>query len=826
MNVSLRLLKAMVPGLDGTAEAVAEHLALRGAPVDEISSPGQELSDIVIGKVISAGQHPNADRLSVCEVDGGDGIVQVVCGAPNVKAGTFYPFAPVGAVLPGDFKIKKAKIRGEVSRGMLCSAKELGLGQDHDGILELDGAFTPGDPFVAAIGLDDATLDVEITANRGDLLSHAGVARELASDEDGDVRLAEIPDGPDWASEPGDRIEYTVGQSRVESRGVTIEISEPTLCHRFLGIIIRGVKVGPSPAWLQERLRGMGARPINNVVDATNYVMHELGQPMHAYDLDRLGGPSLHVRLAGDDEDRFTTLDGEERALMPSMLMVCDANGPVGIGGVMGGLDSEVEDDTTNVLLEAALWEPKQIRRTRRALVMSTDASYRFERGVDPEGMKAAIERCLAVILATAGGEVDAPGLDCCPVPFTAAVVDLRVSRIERVLGIPFEADYVGSLLKPLGFSIEGTSAAEAPGGGEDTVLHVRVPGFRSYDVTREADLIEEVARTHGFDQFPDTLGPQRPGSVPDHPLFLLEDALRARLASEGLFEAHTPSFAPPGEGDVEVSNPLASTEPFMRAALLPALLRRVEHNLAHGNRDVRLFEIGTSFRRAGSGEPPHESTHVAAVLTGLRAPSHWSRADEPLEVWDLKALAEGVSTTVFGGAGTVRPHDASSSDDTDPAIPTHLDPVVSVEFVDGAGVVAGFAGRVLDDAVDTPVWAGDVWGLELCLPNEPASAPVVTHVPLPTFPASERDLALHVPETLAAADVRSHIEASAGKELESVELFDVYTGEGVSEASRSIAFRLRFRSPTRTLKDKDVDKRVKTVLQRLEEDLGVTRRG
>lgn len=827
MNVSLRLLKEMVPGLHGSAEDVAGHLALRGAPVDEIVSPGDALADIVVGKVLSAAQHPNADRLSVCEVDGGDGIVQVVCGAPNVKGGTFYPFAPVGAVLPGDFKIKKAKIRGEVSQGMLCSARELGLGQEHDGILELEGEFTPGDPFVGAMGLDDATLDVEITANRGDLLSHAGVARELASDEGGAVRLAEIPGGPEWAREPGDRIEYTVGQSRVASRGVTIEIAEPTLCHRFLGIIIRGVKVGPSPAWLQERLRGMGARPINNVVDATNYVMHELGQPMHAYDLDRVGGGSLTVRLAGESESTFSTLDGEERAIMPSMLMVCDADGPVGIGGVMGGLDSEVEDDTTNVLLEAALWEPKQIRRTRRALVMSTDASYRFERGVDPEGMKAAIERCLAVILATAGGEVDGPGLDCCPVPFVSAVVDLRLSRIERVLGIPFDSEAVESLLRPLGFVVEEARAGEAATGGSDTVLHVRVPGYRSYDVTREVDLIEEVARTYGFDQFPDTLGPARPGTVPDHPLFLLEDELRAGLAAEGLLEAHTPAFAPPGEGDVEVSNPLASTEPFMRAALLPALLRRIEHNLAHGNRDVRLFEIGTSFRRAGAGEAPHEATHVAAVLTGLRAPSHWSQPDEPIAVWDLKALSEVVASIVFRGSGQVRPH--GGTDGTDGGglpFPRHFDPQLSLEIVDPDGAVVGFAGRIVDGAVDTPVWAGDVWGLEVRLPDMPPARPVVTHRPLPTFPASERDLALTVPDTLAAADVRAHIEQAAGKELESVELFDVYTGEGVSEASRSIAFRLRFRSPTRTLKDKDVDKRVQVVLKRLEEDLGVTRRG
>lgn len=824
MNVSLRLLKEMVPGLDGTTEEIAEHLALRGAPVEELSSPGAGLGDIVIGRVISAKQHPNADRLRVCEVDGGDGVVQVVCGAPNVEDGAYYPFAPVGAVLPGDFKIKKAKIRGEVSQGMLCSARELGLGRDHDGILTLNGDFTPGEDFVAAIGLDDVTMDVEITANRGDLLSHVGVARELASDEGGGVRLVDIPGGPEWSTEPGDRIEYLRGENRVESRGVSIEIAEPELCTRFLGIIIRGVKVGPSPEWLQERLRGMGARPISNVVDATNYVMLELGQPMHAYDLDRLGGQSILVRLALQSENTFTTLDGEERSITPSMLMVCDGDGPIGVGGVMGGLHSEVEDDTTNVLLEAALWEPKQIRATRRALVMSTDASYRFERGVDPEGMKAAIERCLALILATAGGEVDGPGLDCCPTPFESEVVDLRLSRCERVLGIPFEADYVISLLSPLGFAVEGSSTQAREGLPDDTVLHVRVPGFRSYDVKREVDLIEEVARTHGFDRFPDVLGPERPGNVPDHPLFILEDDLRAALAGAGLFEAHTPAFAPVGEGDVEVANPLATTEPVMRWAITPALLRRVEYNLAHGNRDVRLFEIGTAFRSAGAGEPPHETTHVSAVLTGLREPSHWSREDEALTVWDLKALAEATAEIAFPGVGSVRPH--AGSEGAHGTLPGHLDPAMAFDVLDGAGAVVGHAGRVGADAVDTPAWAGDVWALEVALPSMPAPRPVPTHAPLPTFPASERDVALLVPDHLSAREVGAHIEQFGGKDLESVELFDVYRGDEVADGGRSIAFRLRFRSPKRTLTDKDVDKSMKTVLKRLEEDLGVTTRG
>jgi phenylalanyl-tRNA synthetase beta chain len=816
LNVSTRWLKDMVPGLAGTPEELSVHLALRGAPVEEISSPGDGLGDIVIGKVLKAEQHPNADRLKVCEVDGGDGIVQVVCGAPNVTADTYYPFAPIGSLLPGDFKIKKAKIRGEVSQGMLCSAKELGLGVEHDGILELSGSFTPGEAFVPALGLDDATLDVEITSNRGDLLSHAGIARELASEGAGEVRLVDVP-GADESE-----FAYLSDPAEVTGSGVTIRIEDPDLCSRYLGAVIRGVKIGSSPAWLQERLRGAGARPINNVVDATNYVLLELGQPMHAFDMKRLGGSAINVRRASASEAAFTTLDGESRKLTSDMLMICDAEQPVAIGGVMGGQNSEVEDETTDLLLECALFDPKSIRKTRRALVMSTDASYRYERGVDPDGMRKAMERCIAVVLATAGGEVDGPILDCCPSSFETQLVDLRLSRIQHLLGIPFESAYVRDLIEPLGFVVEGEL---------DGVLHVRVPGFRSYDVTREVDLIEEVARTHGFDRFPETLGPQRPGNVPDHPLFLLEDQLRASLAAAGLFEAHTPAFAPPGEGDVEVANPLATTEPFMRSRMLPGLLRRLEYNLAHGNRDVRLFEIGTTFRSAGKGNPPGEATHIAAVLTGLREPSHWSREDEPLAIWDLKVLVEDTAAIAYQEGPEIAPASdgvptLQASDPTEMVAPPQLDGAQTLVVRKGGGQVVGHGGRVLAGAVDLPVWAGEVWGLEIVLPAEPAPANAPTDVPLPQFPASERDLALLVPQTLAAGDVTARIKEVGGKDLEAVDLFDVYTGEGVQDGVRSVAFRLRFRSPKRTLKDKDVDKSVKAVLNRLEEDLGVRARG
>ena len=800
MNVSIQWLIDLVPGLAAKPEDISEHLALRGAPVEGITSPGKDLGDIIVGRVVRARKHPNADRLRVCEVDNGSEVVQVVCGAPVVKDGACYPLAPVGAILPGDFKIKKSKIRGEVSQGMLCSAKELGLGDDHSGIMELVGDFTPGKSFVDSVGLSDTTLDVEVTANRGDLLSHVGIARELAVAGEGRIELPEIPAAHDLVPE------YQTGASEVEQSAFSVRIEDESLCHRYLGAVIRGVKVAPSPAWLQARLRGAGARPVNNVVDATNYVLLELGQPLHAFDLSQLGGESIVVRRAQREENQFVTLDGETRVIDTDMLMICDEEAPVALAGVMGGNNSEVSDDTVDVLLECALFERKGIRATRRKLGMSTDASYRYERGVDPEGLRSAMERCVQVILTTAGGEVDGPILDCNPVPFDSIAVELRLSRIEKLLGIRFEADYVEELIGPLGFTVESET---------DEVLRIRVPGFRSYDVTREVDLIEEVARTHGFDKFPETLGPQRASSVSDHPLFQLEDRLRAALVGHGLFETQTPAFCRAGEGDVEVLNPLTTVEPFLRSSLMPALLRRVEYNLARGNRDVRLFELGTSFRKRGSGEPPLEVPHVAVILTGRREPPHWSLADEQFSMWDLKALFADIVDRVYGD-------DEVTIELVGEASPDILDDRCCVSVCTSSGDVVGYGGRIAAEVYDVPVWAGDVWSFELGLPPHPSKATEVVATPLPQFPASERDLALLLPGTVTSGETSESIRRSAGPDLESLEIFDLYIGDGIPAGVRSVAFRLRFRSATKTLKDKQVDKNMRTVLKRLEEDLGV----
>lgn len=798
MNISYQWLKSMIPGLTASPQQLADRLAMLGAPVDEVIDIGGPLRDIVVARVVNAEQHPNADRLRLCTVDAGAGdTLQVVCGAPNVKAGAFYPFAPVGASLPGGITIRRAKIRGSESQGMLCSARELGLGRDHEGILELHGEFAPGESFIASTGLDDARLVVDITPNRPDLLSHIGIAREIAAAEGLRVALGAVP---------GERVVTHLKPVTAEAPGtaaapgVTVRIDEAELCPHYFAAVIRGVRIGPSPEWLASRLRAVGLRPISNVVDATNYVLHELGQPLHAFDLDRLGS-AVVVRRARAGE-RLTTLDGTDRKLAPDMLVIADETRPVAVAGVMGGADTEVQADTQNILLECAIFEPRSIRATRRALGLSTDASYRYERGVDPSGLAAAIARAVSVIVAVAGGEVDETAAFVGARIPEPARIPLRLARVEQVLGVRFDAAAVTTYLQPLGFAVEGEAS--------DTVS-VQVPGHRRFDVAREEDLIEDIARRHGYDAFPDELRPFRPSSVPTHPLFLLEDRVRSLLVARGLMESHSAGFAPETDGDVRLLLPLAATESRLRRSLVPGLLRRVEGNFARGARSIRLFEIGTVFAASQDGPLPREETHLALAVTGHRRPPHWSEEASSFDVWDLKALAGDIA----GLLALEMPETADSP---------LLDPALSFRLAAPHDESLGWAGRVRDNLVDAPAWADDVWVLEVVLRPSGAAA-AVRHADLPQNPAIERDLALLVAIDRPAAEVADTIRRAGGALLETAEPFDVYSGPGVREHQRSIAYRLRFRAADRTLTDAEVDDIVRRVLARLNEHLGVQQR-
>lgn len=804
MDINYTWLKALIPGLSAGPEEVAHRLAMLGAPVDDVEHPGAGLEGLVVARVERVRPHPEADRLSLCDVRVGDGApIQVVCGAPDVEAGGWYPFAPVGTTLPGGRQIGRASIRGQDSQGMLCSERELGLGRDESGLMRLDGEFVPGEPLVGALGLDDTRLVVDVTPNRPDLLCHLGVARELAEDGVRGVTLPAIPGAP------GLELPIRRAAPAGETDGVGIRIEDAVAAPRYTGTVIRGVRIGPSPPWLAERLRAAGQRPINNVVDATNYVMLEMGQPMHAFDLALLEGPEIVVRPAAAGET-IVTLDGETRSLSADMLVIADAARPVAIAGVMGGENSEVSERTRDVLLESALFEPRSVRATAKRLGLSTEASYRFERGVDPD-MAAAVRRAVELIIAVAGGAAGEV-LDVFPGAGSAPIVPVRPSRVARVLGTGLDEARIVALLEVIGFDRVGE-----PG---DT-LSFRVPGWRRYDVEREIDLIEEIARRYGYDNFPTELGTLRPSAVPDDPRFALEDGLRDLLVARGFLEARGVPFAGEEEGDVALMLPLSQAESRLRRDLVTGLIRRAEYNFARGTRDVRLFEIGTIFGPAPSGaERPHEETRLALVLTGARAPVHWSAEPEPFDLWDAKGLLEELAGVLDAEVGV--------DPETDGIVSSlgekHYDPP-RLGLIRG-GTVVGLCGRIGGARVDAPAWADAIFALEVRLTADMAKRGYMRVRPLPAHPAVDRDLALLVPQGVGADRVAAALGAAGGALLQSVAIFDVYEGEGVAEARRSIGYRLRFRAADRTLTDDEVDRAVADSLAHVKEELGVERRG
>src|SRR5947208_276011 len=595
MIVSRRWLEAL---LDRSLDArdVAERLTLHAAAVDAVVPLHQDLSDVLIARVLEVKKHPDADRLSLCLVDrgggggGGGGPVEVVCGAPNVQAGKTYPFAPVGAVLPGGLKLERKKIRGVQSNGMLCSAKDLGLGADHTGILELDTAAPPGARFIDAMGIGDYQIVIDVPANRPDLLCHKGVARELGAYFGAPVKLPQIPGAKPLSVSPPVR-----QSARGVVDGVEVRLEDPEGAPRYMIAVLRGVRVGPSPAWLADRLTAVGQRPINNVVDATNYILLELNQPLHAFDLAKLRGPAVVVRRARPGE-KIVTLDGATRTLTPEMTAICDAEHPTIVAGVMGSAESEVSAGTKDLVLECAYFQPTRIRRTRRALELSSESSYRFERGIDMLGMPDALRRAVELIVAVAGGALREPPLDLWPEPQHEKTIFVRPERVAHLLGMPVDPAEIERRLSAVGFFL-------AP---KDGRLAVQVPGWRP-DVTREVDLIEEVARLKGYDAFPDEMRPYRPGTVPDAPEEQARARVREGLVRVGLLEARTLPLRPPDRPDsMTILNPLSAEEAHLRRRLLPGLVRRVEHNWANHTRDIRLFEVGTGFSR-GPWSPVQE---------------------------------------------------------------------------------------------------------------------------------------------------------------------------------------------------------------------------
>ena len=814
MNASVEWLNAFLDAGKSATE-LRDLLTAHTATVEEVIPMRADLAPIVVARVVEERPHPDSDHLHLTRVDIGTGeLLEVVCGAPNVAAGKLYPFAPTGTVMPGGLRIEKRKIRGHTSNGMLCSARELGLGQEHEGILELSVQASPGTPLLRAMAIGDTRLVVDVLPNRPDLLSHLGLAREVAALSGARFSIPRV--GVAGIEVPAPKRFRRAGNAG----GIVLHLEDASLATRYMGIVVREVKVGPSPQWLIDRLAAVGSRSINNVVDATNYVLHDLGQPTHAFDLDRfdletkLPQKTVVVRTAKPGET-LVTLDGVQRALTPEMTVIADSIRPVGLAGVMGGQDTEVGPETTSIFIEAANFVPSRTRRTRRLAGLSTDASYRFERGVDIALTPLALERVAQLVIALAGGRVEHPPVDLYAGDPPPRPLILRTARLHRVLGLELPADRVAQLLRSVG------CIADAEDGG--TVVRCLPPTWRQ-DLVAEVDLIEEVARLHGYEALPNEIRPYRPGTTNDSPLWSVAARLREMLSALGMLEARPIPFVAGGEAHVRLLNPLAENEAHLRRTVLESLARRAEYNLAHMQGNVRLYEIGSAFEPGES--LPDETLRIGLLVMGDREPAHFAGPPAaPFDAWDAKGLAERVGRVAFGAGAVI------------------LEPSQDDERLWTISVDGEARGEVRRVALDAPVWAQPAFGVELVLgsmsnndvapPGEHAhgaseSAPerrTRQYRPLPSTPASEFDLAILLPPGVSAARVEEVIRDAAGELLERLAAFDQYEGSGVEAGHRSVAWRLTLRHPERTLRDKEIEGRRTKILAALEQELNVRQR-
>jgi phenylalanyl-tRNA synthetase beta chain len=780
MRVSLKWLRELVE-VDLPVPELVDLLDMTGTKVEAVHTTGEALEGVVVGRILTKVRHPEAERLWVTTVDvGGPEPLQIVCGAQNFEAGDLVPVALVGATLPVGITIKKAKLRGIVSEGMNCSAAELGLGSDQSGLLILPPDAPVGVPFAQYRGLSDVVLELEVTPNRPDCLSMVGVAREVGAVTG---TKASVP-----ASVPAES-----GPAASDSVSVTIE--DPALCPRYAARLIRGVKIGPSPDWLADRVAASGARPISNVVDVTNYVMFELGQPLHAFDAARLaeaaGKRAITVRLANPGE-RLVTLDGQDRALAADTLVIADPSGVVALAGVMGGGATEVSDATVDILLEAACFEAPSVGRTSRRLALISEASTRFERGVDPNGCVLAIDRAAQLLAEVAGGTV-APGVvDVYPRVVEPLVLELRVPRLNALLGTGLESAAVAAALRGLGLAVSG----------EGDRLSVTVPTFRP-DLTREADLIEEVVRVHGMANVTSTLpvGRGRIGGLTSDQQ--RRDRVGSALRAAGLNEAVTWAFADPTdvertgwafgpeERPVRLLNPMSGDQSVLRFSALPGLVRAVAHNRRHGVSDVHLYEIGSVWWTAPGRKLPKERAVVSGVLAGSWDRPGWNERPPQLDLFDAKGVLESVIEELGIARFKLRAADLP-----------WLQPGRSAEVVVGGDVV-GWLGEVHPTVLGSYECSGPVAVFEVQLaPLLKAARDVRPFEDLPRFPGAKADIAIVVDESVTAERVEQAIRSAGGKLLGDVRLFDVYRGEGVAAGSKSLAFSLVYRDPERTLTD------------------------
>jgi phenylalanyl-tRNA synthetase beta chain len=794
-----------------SVEEIAESLTGAGLQVEGIHRQAYNFQGVIVGQIQEIQKHPQSDKLFICRVEAGPGReFFVVCGASNIAVGAKVPLALEGAELPDGTRITSSKIRGILSQGMICSEKELGLSEVADRIMILSEQAPVGVPLSEVLPEQDVILEIAITPNRGDCLSLIGIAREVAALTGGTLKKPSI-----------------TLQARGEpiSRFTSVTIQAPSLCPRYTASLIRNVAIKPSPAWLKNRLEAVGIRSINNVVDVTNYVMMELGQPLHAFDFDKLEDHRIVVRQAGENE-RLKTLDGVERILDPEMLVIADGKRAIGIAGVMGGLNTEVEETSRQILLESAFFSPESIRKTSKKLGLRTEASYRFERGVDPLGTPVALKRATQLIQEVAGGEIASGIIDEFPVPFSPTRLSLRAQRARQILGADLSVQQMRSILTSLEFSV-----SEQP----NEILQVEVPSHRS-DITREIDLIEEVGRIHGYDKISPTLPSGRIVPQDEKISQKVESLIQQILIGEGFYEVINYSFMSKSALDklkipesdyrrrtVTLENPIIEEQNQLRTTLVPHLLQNACLNFKYHD-SLRLFEISRVFiNREGyvsgpDGEAgaaremallPEEPVFVAGIMGGYREEVYWGEARKPVTFYDLKGVLENIFSIL---KVSYRLRNAQ--------IP-FLHPGQSAEIQIERQAV-GYLGKIHPEVaeiyeLDQPLYLFEI-NLGQIVPHVRTS---VSFKPLPKFPSVRRDLAILVPLTVRAEDIETQIRNVAGPILEEVKLFDLYQGEQIAEGFVSLAYSLIYRNPDRTLTDSEVNLVHSQIIQSLERTLG-----
>ncbi|MEJ5262183.1 MAG: phenylalanine--tRNA ligase subunit beta [Ignavibacterium sp.] len=781
MKISLNWLKQYIDLNDISTEEIVDKLTMSGLEVEDVLDENELYKNFIVAEVKSVAKHPNADKLSVCEVFDGKETLQVICGAPNVAAGQKVVFAPFGTIIPnGNFQIKKAKIRGVESNGMICAEDELLLSDDHSGIMVLDSNLKPGKPITEALNLNDVIFEIAVTPNRPDALSHVGVARDLSALFNRDLKLPEI----------------NLKESKVKAENIaSVEVLDVANCPRYSAKVVLNVEIKESPEWLKNRLTKIGLRPINNVVDVTNFILHELGQPLHAFDLDLLEGKKIIVKST-EQEKEFITLDSKVRKLPPNTLMICDAKREVAVAGIMGGENSEINPSTKNILIESAYFNPSSIRKTSKALQLSTDSSYRFERGTDPSITKYAAERAAQLIAELSGGEVADGIIDVYPKLIERKEIILRYQRVTKILGYEISKEKIHQILSRLGLALKDI---------DENSLLVSVPTFRP-DLEREIDLIEEIARINGYDNIP---------VVPKINITLekktdqqkFEDDVRNIISSLGFYEMINNPLESEWEArltgnPIFLANPQSAEMSCLRTSLFAGGLNSVKRNLNYGIRNMMLFEVGNVFKKKSDStintfDDISEKQNLILILSGYEEEKSWYSNEKHFDFYSLKGYVNSFIQKISLDNQLTDSYYSSENE------------IYSYHFTKNfKNQIIGSGGKVKKDVLNKFDINQDVFVFEFDLSALKQITPDVKKYIEPLkFPKIIRDFAFVFDKSVQYLDVKNFILEKASSLLRKVELFDIFESESLGKDKKSMAFTLEYYDESRTLTEDEVEK-------------------